>query len=66
MAVPSRHSAPPSASPPRRAHPALAAAAGTSEAGTWWRQLRAAVPRWLLAVAALLVLGLLLYGYVRA
>ncbi|MBN6110780.1 putative anti-sigma-YlaC factor YlaD [Xanthomonas sp. JAI131] len=41
-------------------------APGISEAGAWWRQLRAAVPRWLLAAVALLALGLLLYWYARA
>ncbi len=39
---------------------------GISEAGAWWRQLRAAVPRWLLAAVALLALGLLLFLYARA
>jgi len=65
MAVPSRHPAPP-ASPPRRPHQAPAAPVGTSEAGAWWRQLRAAVPRWLLAAVALFALGLLLFWYARA
>ncbi|OAX54536.1 hypothetical protein [Xanthomonas graminis] len=69
MAVPSRHSAPPSASPPRRLRPPAAAPVGTSEARAWWQQWRASVPRWLLlAVLALLGmgLGLLLYGDARA
>jgi len=41
-------------------------APGISEAGAWWRQLRTAVPRWLLATVALLALGLLLSWYANA
>lgn len=41
-------------------------APGVSEAGAWWRQLCAAVPRWLLVAIALLALGLLLFWYARA
>ncbi|AKK66216.1 hypothetical protein F0H33_01275 [Xanthomonas translucens pv. undulosa] len=68
MAVRSRHSAPPFASPPRRRRPPAAAPVGTSEARAWWQHLRASVPRWLLlAVLALLGMGMgLLYGYARA
>jgi predicted anti-sigma-YlaC factor YlaD len=63
-----RHSAS-QATATHRAPPANdvpADAPGISEAGAWWRQLRAAVPRWLLVAVALLALGLLLYWYARA
>jgi hypothetical protein len=67
MADPHRHpSARPAAAQPEC--PTPAAAAGTSEAGAWWRQLRAAPPRWLLAAVSLLGVGLalLLFWYARA
>jgi len=54
-----RHQVPPTNDVP-------ADAPGISEAGAWWRQLRTAVPRWLLAAVALFALGLLLFWYARA
>lgn len=49
-----------------RANQVPAKAPGVSEAGAWWRQLCATVPRWLLVAVALLALGLLLFWYARA
>lgn len=54
-----KHQAPPANDVPD-------SAAGVSEAGAWWRQLFAAVPRWLLLTVVLFALGLLLFWYARA